>query len=136
MERNNQWFVQASRYLQSGLVVYALDLTTFSLLNWIAPEYFSYWTVTGRLVGAAAGFILHHYYSFAGEKVQSTAQSVWRYILLLTANAALSVILLNAAVEQWQCDAAWARPVIDILIIALAFVISKFWVFKTKKVRP
>lgn len=129
---NRRWIAQAMRYVQSGLAIYVLDLMTFSVLNWLSPAQFAYWTVAGRLVGAAAGFVLHHHYSFAGDKAHSTAQAAWRYILLLALNAVLSVALLTWAVEQWRVDAAWARPAIDVLVIALAYIGSKFWVFRTK----
>lgn len=133
---DRQWAAQAMRYAQSGLAIYALDLATFSVLNWFAPSHFANWTVAGRLVGAAAGFLLHRQYSFAGDKAHSTAQAVWRYILLLAVNAALSVVLLTWAVGHWRFDATWARPVIDVLVIALAFIGSKFWVFRAKVAQP
>lgn len=123
-------FGDAARYLQSGLAVYALDLATFGLLTWLAPAHYALWTVAGRIVGAASGFALHRHYSFAGPKQHSPRQSAARYAALLAANAILSALLLNAAVEGLGLSSLWARPVIDILVIGLAFLGSKFWVFK------
>ncbi len=121
---------EATRYLQSGLGVYALDLAAFSLLNWLAPQHYVIWTVAGRVIGAAAGFALHNHYSFAGRKEYSAGQSAVRYAVLLALNVALSAMLLNAAVKWLGLDSRWVRPIIDILIIGLAFLGSKFWVFK------
>lgn len=121
---------EAVRYLQSGLGVYALDLATYSALFWIAPAHYVVWTVAGRLVGAAAGFVLHNTYSFRGEKALPARSIAVRYAALWLANAALSVMLLRGAVEGAGLDGTWARPAIDVLVIGLAFVASKYWVFR------
>ena len=121
---------EAMRYLQSGLGIYALDLVTFSVLHWFAPSHYAAWTVAGRLVGAGAGYVLHNHYSFAGEKAHSARTIAWRYALLWTANAVLSVAILRGAVEGLGADGTWARPIIDVFVIGLAFAVSKFWVFK------
>ena len=124
---------EVMRYLQSGLGVYALDLATFCLLNWFAPAHYALWTVAGRLVGAAAGFVFHNTYSFAGDKALPGRQIALRYCVLLLANALLSVALLRGAVEGLGLDSGWVRPIIDVLVIALAFLGSKFWVFRKAK---
>ena len=122
-----------SRYVQSGLAVYALDLGLFSLLNWLAPAHYATWTVAGRIAGAAAGFFLHNSYSFAGEKAHSKRRMAAHYLILLVANALLSVLLLRLSVEGLGIASWLARPVIDVLIIALAFLGSRLWVFRAAK---
>lgn len=122
-----------SRYAQTGLIVYALDLGLFSLLNWQAPTHYATWTVVGRLGGAAAGFILHDAYSFAGKKAHSRGRMAVRYVLLLTVNALLSVLLLRLSVEGLGLESWLARPVIDMFIIALAFLGSRRWVFRAAR---
>ena len=87
----------------------------------------------GRLAGAAVGFVLHDGYSFAGRKAYSKVRMAARYGVLLTVNAVLSVLLLRLSVEGLDIDSWLARPVIDLFIIALAFLGSRQWVFRMAK---
>lgn len=119
-----------SRYIQSGMVVYAIDLGLFTLLNWLAPAYYASWTVAGRIAGAASGFVLHNAYSFAGEKAHGRIGMAVRYILMLSGNALLSVLLLRLSVEGLGVESWLARPVIDIMVIGLAYLGSRRWVFR------
>lgn len=126
-------FGSASRYLQSGLLVYAIDLGTFWILNAFVPAQYAVWTVVGRISGATAGFFLHDGYSFAGHKAVAKRVRMFRYLTLLMFNAVMSVLLLELAVTQFHMTSAFARPVIDILVIALAYLASKHWVFSRTK---
>lgn len=123
---------EAVRYLQSGLGIYALDLATYSALFWLAPAHYAVWTVAGRLVGAAAGFVLHNRYSFAGEKALPARSIAVRYAALWLTNAVLSIVLLRGAIEGAGMNGSWARPMIDVIVIGLAFIASKYWVFHKK----
>ena len=123
---------QFGRYMVSGGIVYACDLGVFTLLNYIAPVHYIYWTVAGRVAGALVGFALHNFYTFKGEKQHASHVRALRYILLFTSNAALSVLLLRLATEYLTVPILAARIVVDVIIIILTFVISRQLVFSAK----
>lgn len=124
---------QFGRYMVSGGIVYACDLAVFTLLNFLAPTHYIYWTVAGRIAGALVGFLLHNLYTFRGEKEHASHVRALRYILLFISNAALSVLLLRLAIEYLSIPVLAARIAVDVIIIILTFIISRQLVFSAKQ---
>jgi len=121
---------QMVRYAAVGLLVLALDYAVFAGLNMAFPGQHLFANIAGKLTGAAAGFVLHKYISFAGAQAASTQRQALSYAMLLAFNLLLSSFLLWLLVDWLALNAFAARLVVDAIIIGVSFFGSKFWVYK------
>jgi putative flippase GtrA len=121
---------QMVRYTAVGLLVLALDYAVFAGLNMAFTGQHLFANIAGKLTGAAAGFVLHKYISFAGAQAASTQRQALSYAMLLAFNLLLSSTLLLLLVDWLALNAFAARLVVDAIIIGVSFLGSKFWVYK------
>jgi putative flippase GtrA len=121
---------QMVRYAAVGLLVLTLDYAVFAVLNMAFPGQHLFANIAGKLTGAAAGFVLHKYISFAGAQAASTQRQALSYAVLLAFNLLLSSFLLWLLVDWLALNAFAARLVVDAIIIGVSFFGSKFWVYK------
>jgi putative flippase GtrA len=121
---------QMVRYAGVGLLVLALDYAVFAGLNMAFPGQHLFANIAGKLTGAAAGFVLHKYISFAGAQATSTQRQALSYAMLLAFNLLLSSFLLWLLVDWLALNAFASRLAVDAIVIGVSFLGSKFWVYK------
>jgi putative flippase GtrA len=121
---------QMVRYAGVGLLVLALDYAVFAGLNMAFPGQHLFANIAGKLTGAAAGFVLHKYISFAGAQAASTQRQALSYAMLLAFNLLLSSFLLWLLVDWLALNAFASRLAVDAIVIGVSFLGSKFWVYK------
>ena len=121
---------QVVRYGLVGLLVLALDYTIFAGLLALLPEQHLAANIAGKLAGAAIGFILHKYVTFAGAQADNTGRQALSYALLLGFNLLLSTTLLWLLVDKLVLNAYGARLFVDAVVIGVSFLGSKLWVYR------
>ena len=121
---------QVVRYALVGLLVLALDYAVFAGLLSLFPDHHLAANVTGKIVGAAAGFFLHKHVSFAGTQADGAGRQALSYSLLLGFNLLLSSALLWLLVDRLAINAYAARLFVDGVVIGVSFLGSKFWVYR------
>lgn len=121
---------QVARYGLVGLLVLALDYAVFAGLLSLLPGQHLAANIAGKLAGAAIGFILHKYVTFAGAQADRTGRQAMSYTLLLGFNLLLSSALLWLLVDRLAFNAYGARLFVDAVVIGVSFLGSKFWVYR------
>lgn len=122
---------QVARYAVVGLLVLALDYSLFAGLLSIFPGQHLAANIAGKLGGAAAGFFMHKYVTFAGAQADGAGRQAMSYAMLLGFNLMLSTGLLWLLVDRLELNAYGARLFVDGVVIALSFVGSKLWVYRS-----
>lgn len=85
----------------------------------------------GRVTGAALGFWLNGRITFAGPGHALGPVQLRRFLLMWVITTALSTVLIAAAEEAFGLHGAWmAKPLIEIALAALGFVLSRHWVYR------
>ena len=121
---------QAVRYGLVGLLVLTLDYTVFAGLLSLLPGQHLAANIAGKLTGAAAGFVLHKYVSFAGTQAHGARRQAFSYTMLLGFNLLLSSVLLWLLIDRLMLNAFGARLFVDAIVIAVSFLGSKLWVYR------
>lgn len=121
---------QTILYLLVGGMVYAVDLWAFTTVVLIWPEQYLVGNSVGKLLGAAFGFLLHKYMTFAGMHRYSGVQQALAYISLLAGNIVVGTILIYALVDMLALPKIPARIAVDIAIIVSTFFINRNRVFR------
>jgi putative flippase GtrA len=121
---------QVARYGLVGLLVLAIDYAIFAALLLALPGQHLGANLAGKIAGAAAGFLLHKYVTFAGTQRDAAGRQALSYALLLGFNLLLSSVLLWLLVDCLHLNAYWARLFVDGVVIAVSFLGSKLWVYR------
>jgi putative flippase GtrA len=121
---------QVARYGLVGLLVLALDYAVFAGLLVLLPGQHLAANIAGKLAGAAVGFVLHKYVTFAGEQTDGTGRQALSYVLLLGFNLLLSTTLLWLLVNNLVLNAYGARMIVDAVVISVSFLGAKLWVYR------
>ncbi len=121
---------QVVRYGLVGLLVLALDYAVFAGLLSLLPGQHLAANIAGKLAGAAVGFVLHKYVTFAGPQANGAGRQVFSYALLLGFNLLLSTAVLWLLVDWLMLNAYAARLFVDAVVIGVSFLGSKLWVYK------
>ena len=121
---------QLVRYGLVGGAVYFCDLVVFALIIAALPASHLPANVAGRLAGAALGFVLHRQFTFSWPQRDGKSRQAVAYSALLLANIAASSLLLWLAVDQAGIDAFIARVAVDFIVIAVAFLAGRHWVYR------
>lgn len=122
---------QGVSYSVIGLAALLLDWLAFVALSASGVA-----TVPANLCGRVAGAVLSFFsngaLTFRGPDGSRLGWSrMLRYVVLWCALAALSTAALTAVEQQQTLGWAWiAKPFVDALLAALAFVISRAWVYR------
>lgn len=122
---------QVLRYGLVGLLVLALDYAVFAGLLALLPGHHLAANIAGKLAGAAAGFVLHKYVTFAGNQADGTGRQALSYALLLSFNMLLSTTLLWLLVDSLALNAYGARLFVDAVVIGVSFLGARLWVYRT-----
>ncbi|MDQ3038564.1 MAG: GtrA family protein [Pseudomonadota bacterium] len=123
---------QFGLFIAFGAVQLGVDWLTFVLLTWsgadVAPA-----NIAGRVIGAALGYYLNSRYTFPQEQGVPRAEhgTMMRFLLAWAATSLVSTLILVAVEQQFGLQAAWVgKLLVDGIIAVLAFLLSKYWIFK------
>ena len=122
---------QVVRYGLVGLLVLALDYAVFAGLLALLPGQHLAANIAGKLAGAAVGFVLHKYVTFAGAQADSAGRQALSYGVLLGFNLLLSTGLLWLLVDWLMLNAYASRLFVDGVVIGVSFLGAKLWVYRT-----
>ena len=89
--------------------------------------------LTGRVAGAVFGYWANGRWTFRDDsgRHRLSGQSVRRFLLLWGAMAALSTLAVGQIDAVLGLHWAWiGKPVVDLGLAVLAFVVSRRWVFR------
>jgi putative flippase GtrA len=118
------------RFILSGGIVYFTDLLGFMLLNYYFPSYYQAANVLGRVFGAFTGFILHKTFTFNDRNFSKIKRQFIYYILVLSGNICLSIVLLKLLFEDLSFNLYIARILVDIIVVLVTYLFSKHLIFK------
>lgn len=121
---------QLVRYGMVGGTVYVSDFAMFAVTLWAVPGAYLWANVAGKSVGALTGFVLHRQFTFSWKQKDSAARQLISYLMLFAFNLALSSLLIFLLVNQAGANAFAAKLVVDFIVIAIAFVASRLWVYR------
>ena len=121
---------QLLRYGLVGLVVVASDFAAYAATLWLSDGAYLAANCLGKTVGAGVGFVLHRKVTFTWRQRDLARRQLGAYLAVFSFNLALSSLLLWALVGQLALDAYFAKLAVDALVIALAFVLSRTWVYR------
>lgn len=123
---------QIALFAVFGVVQLVVDWLTFVILTW-AGLHVGVSNVCGRVVGAVVGFWLNGRFTFAasGGSLSKRRMQAFRFVAGWVMTAALSTTLVWLVEQQLGLQAAWAAKLaIDVVVAALGFVLSKYWIFR------
>jgi len=122
---------QAPLYVVVGLAQLVLDAGLFvALTAFGAPVAVA--NVASRASAALMGFALNGRYTFQSPAHPwRVARSLPRFVAIWCALTALGTVALSAVEEHGSLGLAWvAKPMIDALLAAAGFVVSRRWIYR------
>lgn len=127
---------QTVLYVAVGGFVYLVDLGSFGAVIWVWPDQHLAGNTLAKIAGAATGFVLHKYLTFAGDQSDPVRKQAVRYVALLTANIIGANLLLYIFIDLLVLPTLPAKIAVDALVIVSSFFISRHLVFKKTKKQP
>lgn len=124
---------QIMRYLITGGLVYVLDSVVFLIIIHLLDGGVVVANSAGHIFGAILGFLVHRSWTFAGNYQRSVLMQVALYIILVLTNILVSSYLLVLLMDDLNIGALTSRIIADIFVIFLAFVWSKYSIFRLHK---
>lgn len=121
---------QLVRYGIVGGTVYVSDFAVFAGILWAVPGAYLWANVAGKSVGALVGFVLHRQFTFSWQHKDNAARQLVSYLMLFAFNLALSSLLIFLLVDKAGANAFAAKLFVDIIVIGIAFVASRLWVYR------
>lgn len=108
-----------------------IDWACFVVLSWLGLGVVAS-NVAGRIVGAVLGFWLNGRFTFGSREASKTGRKqMFKFAIGWLVTALLSTLAVHALEHYQSLRFAWiGKPVIDVLIAALGFLLSKYWIFK------
>ena len=122
---------QAVRYGLVGLVVVASDFAAYAAFLQIFPEGYLGANCLGKATGAGVGFVLHKWVTFNWRQRDGARRQAAAYSAVFLFNLALSSCLLWLLVGLAAADAYIAKLAVDAVVIAVAFFVSRHWVYRS-----
>lgn len=121
---------QGGSYLAIGLLQLFVDWLAFVVLSGagmpVEPA-----NVLGRITGAALGFWLNGRITFAGDDTAIGRRQLARFAVMWLATTAVSTWGVAHVDRMVGLTWAWlAKPVIDLGLSAIQFVLSRHWVYR------
>lgn len=130
MARDQRLIDQLLRYGLVGLIVVASDFAAYAAVLWLSDQAYLAANGLGKAVGAGVGFVLHRRVTFTWSQRDHAPRQLGAYLAVFAFNVALSSTLLWALVGKLGLDAYFAKLAVDALVIALAFLLSRTWVYR------
>lgn len=121
---------QGLRYLAVGGVQWALDCaTTIALSRGGLPIEAA--NLCGRVAGALLGFWLNGRYTFGGGDARVGGIQLRRFLLMWVCTTAAGTLALGRIDDVFGLRGAWlAKPVVEVLLAAVGFVLSRHWIYR------
>lgn len=121
---------QGSSFLAVGLLQLLVDWAVFVVLSWLglaaAPA-----NVAGRISGAMLGFWLNGRFTFASDDTTVGRRQLARFTVLWLATTAVSTWAVGTIDAVVGLKWAWlAKPVIDLVLSGIGFLVSRHWIYK------
>lgn len=124
---------QTVLYVAVGGIVYLVDLGSFTAVVLTWPEQHLAGNTLAKVAGALTGFVLHKYFTFAGDQSDPVHKQAVRYITLLAANIAGANLLLYLSIDLLGLPTLPAKVGVDVLVIICSFFVSRHLVFRKNK---
>lgn len=124
-------------YLVTGAVVTLSDYGSFTLCFSVFNVGLLAATVIAYLVGLVVSYVLNRYWVYRkGAENQSQATGIWRYLVFLAFNLALTYAMLWA-MQNWLGISPYiGKIVVNFFMFFWIYVGNAYWVFKGEKEGP
>lgn len=124
-------------YMLTGALVTLADYATFTLCFSVFATGLLAATVTAYVVGLVVSYVLNRYWVFRkSADRQSQATSVWRYVVFLAINLAITYAGLWA-MEQWFGITPYiGKFIVNIFMFFWIYIGDTYWVFRGEKEGP
>jgi putative flippase GtrA len=87
--------------------------------------------ITGRVSGALLGYWLNGKFTFAGEDTTIGRVQFQRFALMWMCTTAASTLAMGLIDDVLGLRWAWmAKPVVEVALGAVGFVLSRHWIYK------
>lgn len=117
-----------ARYNLVQVLAYGLDYGVFWLVLALAPGQLVAANVASKLAAGVFAFVLHKYVTFQKRGTGRIVRELALYFALLGGNTVVATALLGVLTAFLPPLAA--KPVADVLCMAVTFVLTKVFVFK------
>ncbi len=125
---NQAIFFQLIRYGIIGGVAFLLDVGLFFLLRFIGVDLITA-NIISRFFGAITAFVFNYYWTFALTRKNTLwIHSALRYMALWVIATIFSTALLSWTIEL-GVNEKFGKVIVEITIMVLNFLISRYWVF-------
>jgi putative flippase GtrA len=121
---------QKLRYILVGGIVYFTDILVFWIFINVVSDKYLIANLTAKFIAATLGFFLHDRFTFNGDKTTRVTSRIIKYITLFAGNSLFATLLLFSFVDLGKLDTFYSKIGVDILVIIIAFVISRKLIFK------
>lgn len=122
--------VQTVRYLIVGGVVFCIDIALFAtFLAYAGNQNYLAANAMAKIITAVVAFCLHKKFTFVSEYRYGVRKQFARYIMLVLFNMSLSMFILYIFVSFFSFPEISSRVSADIIVIIVAFVLSRNVVF-------
>lgn len=119
---------QGSLFLIVGLTQLALDTSVFIGSTRLGLAVVA-GNLLGRVSGAALGFWLNGRYTFGQMKLDR--RHAMRFALAWSLLTILSTVLVSTVATRLGLHSAWlAKPVVEAVLAAINFMISRQWIYR------
>ena len=121
-------------YVAVGLAQLVLDTGVF-VASTAAGVPVSVGNLAGRVAGACLGFWMHGRWTFAGDgRSRLHGRSLFRFVVAWLALTVVSTVAMARVAAAAGLSWSWvAKPVVEVLLAVVGFVIFRLWVFVDRK---
>lgn len=121
---------QGPRYLLIGGIQWLLDWGVMVLLSHLGLR-IGVANVMGRITGALLGFWLNGKVTFTGDEHVLGRRQLLRFLVMWLVMTLLSTVAIEAIDDLLGRKWAWlAKPLVEVCLGVLGFVISRHWVYR------
>lgn len=128
---------QAFAYMATGAIVTASDYLAFTLCFSYISLGLLWSTISAYMVGFVVSYMLNRYWVYRkGAANQSQIKGMWRYVLFLAFNLALTYAMLWA-MESWLAISPYiGKIVVNFFMFFWIYIGNAYWVFAGEKEGP
>lgn len=128
---------RAIAYPVAGALVTTADYTTFTLMFSFMDRSLLEATVTAYVVGLITSYLLNRYWVFRKTaSTQGEATSLWRYVVFLIVNLAITYGMLSALEAWFGMSPFIGKFVVGFFMFFWIFIGNNFFVFRGVKTGP
>jgi putative flippase GtrA len=121
---------QGGSYFAIGLVQLFVDWLVFVILSGAGMAVIPA-NVAGRISGAVLGFWLNGRITFAGEGTAVGRRQLARFLVMWSITTVVSTASVELLDAWFGLRWAWlGKPVVDLLLSALQFALSRYWIYR------